>query len=648
MSQIESLELNKIERLVNEGKFDAALKKMNQFEEGGEISLQDKVSFNLLKCDILNQQSLYEDSLQLAENTYKESLGLGKSLLTIDCLNLMAYSLMQQNKTDKAVLLLNQGEELLKTITQENLKDYKKREADINFYKGFIFHPWVSQESDLNLALKYLEQSIAIHKKYNDENERVDCLLGISSIFAMKGEFKKSFKIIERALIQAKKNKRKQAIAWGLNIKGILHNFKGEIDKSVELYQQSISLFKELNNYIMVANLFNNLGGIFKSKGELDQALSYLEEALEIATNLNMLRDAANFYDFLIQILIEKGDINRAEEYLSEFEKIDKKLNRKDTHYVFLFDKALVLKTSSRVINRGKAEELFKQVLDMGPQIDTKISALINICDLLLIELKTTNNLEVLEEINDRIEQMFNIAEKTGSYEVLAESYLLQAKLALISLELEEARKLLTQGQRIAEKFGLQELAMKISKEHDDLLKELSKWENFRESKVPLQDRMDLSRLNEQIEGMIKKRLIDIPILPEEEPMLLLILSEGGLPVFSQYFVEDQSIEDHVFGGFLTAINSFINEIFSEGLDRVIFGDHTILVNALAPFFICYVFKGQSYSANLKIKVFIEGIQNDKEIWESFESFYKRNQEIQLKDVPTLKPLIQGVFIATK
>ncbi|MFW9895110.1 MAG: tetratricopeptide repeat protein [Candidatus Thorarchaeota archaeon] len=645
MSKIEFVDLDKIERLVDEGKFDDAMQKMKHFEEGGKISLQDKVSFNLLRCDILIQQSLYEDSLQLAENTYKKSLGLGKSLLTIDSINLMAYSLMQQDKTEEGILLLKQGEELLKAITPESIKDYKKREADMTFYKGLAFHPWVSQKSDINLALEYFEQSLTINEKYNNKQGQVDCLTGISATFAMKGEFKKSFKAIERALILAVENKRNHALGWVLNVKGILHNFKGEIDKSVEHFQQSLSLFKELNNYNMVANLLNNLGGIFKLKGDLDQALDSLEEALEIATNLNRLRDAANFYDYLIQILIEKGNINRAEEYINEFEKIDKKLNRKDTHCIFLFDKALILKTSSRVLNRGKAEELFKQVLDMNPQIDMKIGALINISDLLLKELKTTNNTEVLKEINDSINQMFVIAEKTGSYEVLGECYLLQAKLALISLEMEDARRLLTQGENIAEKFGLQELAMKISKEHDDLLKELSKWEKFKESKVPLQDRMDLAHLNEQIEGMIIKRAIDIPKLPEEAPMLLLILSEGGIPVFSQNFVEDQSIEDHVFGGFLSAINSFINEMFSEGLDRVIFGDHTILVDALTPFFICYVFKGQSYSAHLKIRAFIEGIQNDKEIWENIESFYKRNQEIQLKDVPSLKPLIQDIFI---
>ena len=85
--------------------------------------------------------------------------------------------------------------------------------------------------------------------------------------------------------------------------------------------------------------------------------------------------------------------------------------------------------------------------------------------------------------------------------------------------------------------------------------------------------------------------------------------------------------------------------MFSEGLDRVIFGEHTILVNSLSPFFICYVFKGQSYSAQQRIGIFIDKIQNDKPTWETFNKFYQSNKEVQLKDIPSLEPVIKEIFI---
>ncbi|MFX1498936.1 MAG: hypothetical protein ACFFBH_15530, partial [Promethearchaeota archaeon] len=85
-----------------------------------------------------------------------------------------------------------------------------------------------------------------------------------------------------------------------------------------------------------------------------------------------------------------------------------------------------------------------------------------------------------------------------------------------------------------------------------------------------------------QMDYMIKRRIIEDPKLTDEQPVLLLIVSEGGIPFFSHSFIEDKTFEDHLFGGFFTAINSFINEKFSEGLDRASFGKHTLLMDTIS------------------------------------------------------------------
>ncbi|MFX0180755.1 MAG: hypothetical protein ACFE78_11225, partial [Candidatus Hodarchaeota archaeon] len=216
---------------------------------------------------------------------------------------------------------------------------------------------------------------------------------------------------------------------------------------------------------------------------------------------------------------------------------------------------------------------------------------------------------------------------------------------ALIALDLKKARRLLTKGQQIAEKYGISLLAMKISNEHDELLKQLNMWENLKESTPSLKERMEFARLSEQMENMFRKRVIEAPELLDEEPVLLLIVSEGGRPIFSQSFVKDQVFEDYLFGGFFTTINSFISDKFSEGLDRAIFGEHTLLMNSVSPFLMCYVFKGQSYSAQQRITYFIDKLQSDELVWQTFDKFYQVNKEIQINDIPSLKTLINEIFI---
>ncbi|MFX1480997.1 MAG: hypothetical protein ACFFCI_23175, partial [Promethearchaeota archaeon] len=67
MPQNKSKELERIKQLVDEGKLGDALPLISDFEERGDISLYDKLSCNLLKCDLLYQQGLFQDAIQLAE-----------------------------------------------------------------------------------------------------------------------------------------------------------------------------------------------------------------------------------------------------------------------------------------------------------------------------------------------------------------------------------------------------------------------------------------------------------------------------------------------------------------------------------------------------------------------------------------------------
>jgi hypothetical protein len=191
-------------------------------------------------------------------------------------------------------------------------------------------------------------------------------------------------------------------------------------------------------------------------------------------------------------------------------------------------------------------------------------------------------------------------------------------------------------------------LAIQISHEHDEFLKKLDVWDKLKASNASLQERMELARISDQIERMIQKRSVEEINLSDEEPVLLLIASEGGRPVFSQSFTEDQTFEDHLFGGFFTAINSFINEKFSKGLDRAIFGEHTLLINSISPFIMCYVFKGQSFSAQKRIKLFIEQLQKDKTMWQKFRDSHRLNKEIQINEIPSLELLITKIFIEKK
>jgi tetratricopeptide (TPR) repeat protein len=678
-------ELIRVKQLLDVSKLDDAEQLIKNFEEKEGHTLHDKVLCNLLKCELLHWRGLYEHAVKLAEQTYKESLGLGNNILSVDILLRMADALIWPFHLDKAQDTIKQGEELLKSLTQELPTEYKQREAYIAYLKGWVYtrtnhvdqaikqfelsislrkelgvklgialslggigEVFMVQKSDIDRATKYLEQGLAFAKESGNRRCIGYLLYDIGRLHSRKGELDRSIKLYEQSLKIFNDLNVKIWVARVLNALGIIYAMRGELNRSIRYYKQSLDLYNQFNNKVVMANILNNLSASYRMKGELDLALECLERCMALDRELGDLRKLANNHDFLIQILIDRGDFKQAKISLSDLEQLNIQLKDKEMNWIYLLNKAQVLKTNSRALNRGKAEKILKQLLEVDLHYAIRLMVLLNLCELLLTDFQITNDVEILEEIKPLITQLLDFSERSHSFWILGETYLLQAKLALINLEIKKARQLLTQAQKIAESYGINRLAMQISHEHDKLLKQIKLWEKLKELDAPLSERWKLASINEQIEKMVRRRMIEPRNLSEEDPVMLLILTEGGNLLFSKKFISDFNFEDDILGGFLTTINYFIVEVFSEGLDRAVFGQYTLLMMPLQPFLICYIFKGDSYYAHQKIKNFVNSIQNDMLIKESLQNFFQKSKSVQLSSIPSLESLITEIFVEKK
>ncbi len=151
--------------------------------------------------------------------------------------------------------------------------------------------------------------------------------------------------------------------------------------------------------------------------------------------------------------------------------------------------------------------------------------------------------------------------------------------------------------------------------------------------------------LESTIEGILGRRGVKPPKLENEEPLLLSIITEGGVVIFTYPFSEGWKRDNELFGSFLTAFSSFSDEYFSEGLDRAKFGKYTILINSIKKFIVCFLFTGQSYQAKQKLARFVNHLRDDITIQNALDKFQETSQVIELHKFPFLKSLINEVFI---
>jgi len=267
----------------------------------------------------------------------------------------------------------------------------------------------------------------------------------------------------------------------------------------------------------------------------------------------------------------------------------------------------MILKTSKRRKNLAKAEEIMEKIVEEGDEEiidhDLTVEAILNLSELLLEELRSTGDEEILEGLENKVDKLLKIAKEQQSYSLLTETYLLKAQLALVRLDLKEARSLLTQAQVIAEEKGLERLARKISSEHDQLLHQLDQWEELIAKDASITERVKVANLEELMGWMARKKEIVIKE-QEDEPIMLLLVSEGGLPIYSKQFGTTEKLQDMLISGFLTSINSFVQEAFhvTGMIRRIMHDEYTLSFNLIEPILFCYVYEGQSYTAMKKLE----------------------------------------------
>lgn len=545
-----------------------------------------------------------------------------------------------------------------------------------------------AQKGEFDLALKHLEQSLKVFEKAGNKTQIVKIRNNIGMIYSNKSELDQALDFYHKALATSEELGNKRFISYiSLNI-GLIYFNRGELNSALDFYQKSLPIFEEMESQAEEAVCLNNIGRIYETKGELDPALEYYQRSLAIAEKLDMKQEiAAGFHNVgrinhergefeaasaqydkalrmnekignsldiceslsnLILLAVFQSSTENAELYLQQLQEIDRKEDNKIINQNYRLAKAMVLRTSDRVVKRAEAQQLFQQIAEEDIiDLDLTAKAMFNLCESLLQELETSGSEEALSELKLVLQQLLGIAEDQHNYSLFVEVHLLQSKTALLELDVEEARKVLTQAQQTAEEKGLQKLAMMISGEYDALLNQVSKWDSFIKTEASMAERLQLTQLETMVTGLIRKRSVEVPERPPEEPIMLLIMAESGLTLFSKAFGEKQ-MDEQLIGGFLTAVTSFGTEVFSGSgaIDRIQYKEYTVASKAFDTMMFCYMFKGQSYFALQKLDQLMVAAHNAGAVWSGLIRALEIGQTLDLQEEMTLTEIIEEIFPA--
>ncbi len=454
--------LKQAENLKNNWKSKEALNILNNIDNEKGFSTQERFNFYFLKSSVLFDLFLSNEAMTYAELAYEESKGLEIYDNIINALLLKSRIFGTMVKPKESLKLLNEAEDILARNTQASSQEIKMKKGYILLRKGSCNFAL----GNMNRCLMLLGEASQLAKDINDKN----------------------------LILQTTK--------W----LGFTYGIKGESDLALEYQKRYLALSIELNDKQEIIGAHNTLGMKFTERGEFKRAIEHLEKGLSICDEISSWKTFV-VCSSLFEAYIEENSLEKAQRCHDRMGILVKQGTYKFNEIIYRLQEAELLKKKRDGDSRIKAEEIFKEIADKATTfVEFKFGALVNLCDLYLIRLKETSNLKELDNVQHYINEIRFIAENEGVYSLLAEMYLFQAKLRLVTFEFKEAQKLLTQALDIANMHGLNLLGRRVEEEQTELSRNFLKWEKLRTSGGKISERMDLARVDEQIQILLQKR----------------------------------------------------------------------------------------------------------------------------------------------
>ncbi len=634
------------DQLIVKGKYEEALRLVETLEKSDKLKTKEHLTCQVRKSTILNKLGYYSQALELLENTSKESKINNYLLVLMDSIVEKAYSLWRLGRLNQALEILKQNDEILLALEKKEKREVKRQQASTLKLKGVIHQ----SKGNYDKALSLYSRSQMIWNELNDQKEISSILNNIGVLYRTKGELDRALEYYQQSLAICKEIGNEDDIATATNNIGNIYLYKGEIDLALESFKQCLRLWEGIGNNQYTALVLYNIGDIYQQRGDWETSALYYKESLNLRERVGNKVDIVLSLYGLVTVSLDAQLKEKAKRYLDRIFEIQKNEKSEFISQICRVAEAHYLKTSSRMKDKVRAQELFQGILeDDVLDHSITITALLNFIELLLEELKMSGDQELLDLIKTMIESLSEIAEHQNSFTLLAKTFLLQSQLALIDLDLVKARILLTQAEQIAEDKNLKHLAMKISNEHDVMLEQLSDWEDLINKNASLKDRLELTRFGELMVSLSNKGDVEFPQLINEEPVMLLILADSGTPLYTKNFLEGSELDGVLVGGFLAAIINFCNETFSTkgSVERIKHQEYTVLLKPKKPLFFGYVIKGQTYAASQKLEAFAKIIGTSTSVWENLIKAMKYSKAL-ISDSKTMIEDIANMIFPSK
>ena len=208
----------------------------------------------------------------------------------------------------------------------------------------------------------------------------------------------------------------------------------------------------------------------------------------------------------LIVLELEEGNSSYAYEYYQKLEMYNEDHTNSLIYCRLQIAKALIQKSKDRLYDKALAYKILKDIIDhQHLNEELKILAVLEICDVLIIEFQATNKDAPLEEIHFLLQELNNSLEsKRTKISLQIETLLFRSQIFLLQGNVTEANNLITIAKELVEENNLLQAKFypKIEKKQQYLLEQLHRWKILADQNIDLRTELNEVQLSNYIKDL--------------------------------------------------------------------------------------------------------------------------------------------------
>lgn len=233
-------------------------------------------------------------------------------------------ALMQHTADDTMkVSLLNQLSKANFNSDIEKARDYARMAGELSDRIGYMQGKYQSQyntalvytKSNLQEALIYFNNALAIAKEENNIQNMATCRNSIGTCYTKMGDYEKGIDNYIKSIGLAKIVDDKKLQAKALSNMAIIYRHMSNNAKVEECYIAAIELYKELDCKLEIANCNNLLANVYEIQGNFPMATECIQKSLEIFEMLDNKKGLSVAYISLGGLFFNQKEYNKAIEY---------------------------------------------------------------------------------------------------------------------------------------------------------------------------------------------------------------------------------------------------------------------------------------------------------------------------------------------